>query len=215
MPHRDPQTGQFVADSDRFDDYEVVTFSGGLGIQAADLTGGTGFSGGQSLTFDGTEVLDYDEVVDRNEELHLLEAQHALMVFANSTSTADGTVSAAAEISASPSRSAAANVITSTTATDDDPVVGAAFEDDTIDVLGRVLHATGHSPFSDSAGGVGGAGSAGEDSVTVEMPPEPVARFHPRDELFLNGELVIWNIDDSGVHLAVQGQHVYGVSHDM
>jgi hypothetical protein len=44
--------------------------------------------------------------------------------------------------------------------------------------------------------------------------PGPLAEFHPRDELFLNGEFLAWNIDDAGVHAEVTFQHVYGVVED-
>lgn len=212
MPHRDPETGRFIStDGDEFNDIEQVTFTAGVGIGAGSLAGGTGFVGGTQEQFDGLELIDYDEIVDRNEELHLLRASHSLVAYVNSTETADGTIGVAAEVSAAPSLSAAANIVTATNVVDS-PVTGAAFEDDTIDVIGRVLQAVGHAPFSDGTTGVGGAGSAGEDREVVEGIPDPIARFHPRDELFLNGEFVAWNIDDAGIHLSFQGQHVYGVA---
>jgi hypothetical protein len=46
------------------------------------------------------------------------------------------------------------------------------------------------------------------------MFPAEFGRFHPRDELFINGEFRAWNIDDAGIHAAVAGQHVYGVISD-
>lgn len=217
-PHmpRDPETGQFQSmDEAAFDDVEVATFEAYVGVQASDLTGGTGFNGGDDAVFEGVELIDYDDLVDRNEELHLLEAQHAINVYANSTETADGTVRAAVEISASPSRTVAAlgpsSAIADSTGGARSASVGT---DDSIDLIGRYLQAIGQAPFSDSTTGVGGGGSAGEDRVTVEAPPGPVARFHPRDELFLNGAFDAWNIDDAGIHVDVYGQHVYGVVED-
>lgn len=207
---RDPETGQFVSTPD-FDDIEQITFDVGVGIQAADLAGGTGF-GGSEQTFEGVQLLDYDEVVDRNESLHLLEARHELDVWANSTETADGTVGASVEVSASPARAVADMSLSTNTLIG--PVVGQSDFDDTIDLIGNPLRAVGHAPFSDSASGVGGAGTAGADSLSIEGLPEQIARFHPRDELFLNGSIATWNIDDAGVHLNLTGQHIYGVVTD-
>lgn len=208
---RDPETGQFVAaDGQAFDDVEVHNFNVGVGIPAADLAGNTTFSG-ESVGYEGVEVIDYDDIVDRNEMLRLLWAQHVLTVFANSTETADGTVVASVELSSSPSRSVAANVITDTDDIDGGPVQGRADSDDTLDVVGRALLGMAGAPFSDSATGVGGAGTEGKDSVVVTDIPERIALFHPRDELFMNGTFRTWNIDDAGVHASVHGQHVYGV----
>lgn len=207
MPRRDPETGQFVSGA-QFNDYEVATFDARIGIEAANNGGGTGFTG-EFTGFEGVELLDYDELVDRNEVLHLLEAHHVVAVYANSTETEDGTVRFLGEVSASPARQSVGNLASNV---QDGDVVGGISTDDSIDILGRPLTAVGHAPFSDSASGVGGGGSAGEDRVEVVHPPGPVARFHPRDELFLNGVFNTWNIDDSGIHAEVVGQHTYGVA---
>ena len=216
MAARDPETGQFVSGGTaQYNDIEVVTFGAETGVKAADLDG-TSTYGGEANTFEGLEIVDYDDIVDRNEELVLLGAHHRLSVFANSTATADGTVSASVEVSASPS-------ITDPTATvvnaesesfDDSDVVGQGQSDDTIDVLGRPLVATAGAPFTDGANGASGSGSSGEDAVHVSMAPMEFGRFHPRDELFINGKFRSWNIDDQGIHLNVTGQHVYGVLPD-
>lgn len=213
MVHRDPQTGQFVEDSEVYDDIEVVSFEANAGVEASNLGGATSFDGAND-NFEGIEVIDYDDVVDRNEELHLLTAMHRLTVFANSTETADGTVACGVEVSASPSRTGFAQVGANVASVGNDDAVGAGFNDDTIDIIGRVLTGVGGAPFSDSATGVGGGGSAGEDQVTLENPPAEMARFHPRDELFVNGQFRVWNIDDAGVHMDLQGQHIYGVVTD-
>lgn len=218
MPHRDPDTGQFVpSESEQFDDIEVVSFSANIGITADDLSGGTGFGGGDSADFEGVQVIDYDEVVDRNEELHLLEASHRLTVYANSTETADGNVAGAVEISASPSRSQVVVRAVSPTQTEElEPgdAVGGSESDDSIDIVGRPLSTVGHAPFSDGASGTGGGGSSGRDSYDGDTFPAEYGRFHPRDELFVNGELVAWNVDDAGVHASISGQHIYGVMSD-
>lgn len=205
-----------MAEDDHFDDIEVVSVSGNVGIEASNLTGATGFNPSDRDTFEGVELLDYDEIVDRNEELVLLSAFHSIVVYVNSTSTADGTVACAVEVSADPaasgvtSRAAGPN----TSSINGTNAVGNTESDDSIDIIGRVLHATGHAPFSDGATGVGGAGSAGEDEYSMDIIPGEFARFHPRDELFMNGRFVAWNISDAGVHVSLSGQHVYGVVTD-
>jgi len=218
MPHRDPDTGQFLPHgAERYEDIEVASWGVNLGVQASDLSGSTGFAGGDIDEFEGVQALDYDEFVDRNEELVLLQAQHSLTVYANSTETADGTVAAAVEISADPSLSDPTNLvagISTNASVPPDSVVSArtsAGDDDSIDIIGRPLYAVGTGAFSDGSSGAGGGGSAGRDSVESDMFPAEFGRFHPRDELFVNGEFRVWNVDDAGVHLAVTGQHVYGV----
>lgn len=207
--------GQFVSvDEDMFSDIEVATFASNAGVTASDLDGETSF-GGEAQVFEGIEVIDYDEIVDRNEELVLLAAMHSLVVYANSTETADGTVAAGVEVSADPSLTPATSRVVDTRNNDlppgDSQVTGTGSTDDSIDLIGRPLSAVGHAPFSDGASGVGGGGSAGEDSISLSMAPAEFGRFHPRDELFVNGEIRAWNIDDAGVHANVSGQHVYGV----
>jgi len=213
---RDPQTGQFVEQSS-FDDIEVATFSANVGVEAADLTGTTGFNGGDRNSFEQVEVVDYDDIVDRNEELVLLSARHRLSSYLNSTETADGTVSVAAEISASPSLTDVTNRAanpSSGNAFGPDNVMGRRESDDSIDVLGRPMVAVAHGPYTDGASGTGGGGSAGEDLVQLDGAPAEFGRFHPRDELFVNGRIVVWNVDDAGAHASISGQHVYGVLSD-
>lgn len=217
MPARDPQTGQYVSGSSGssgYDDIEVVSFSANIGIPAADLDGTAGFAG-EAATFEGLQVLDYDTVVDRNEDLTLLTANHKMSVFSNSTQSEDGAVVAAVEVSADPSLTAVTNFAANASQSDipdSDIVDGQATQDDTIDLLGRPLVAMAGGNFSDTATGVGGAAGEGRDEVYVSMPPAEFGRFHPRDELFLNGKFRVWNVDDAGVHVSITAQHVYGVT---
>lgn len=213
MPRRDPQTGKFVSGGE-YDDVEVVTFSGGVGVEAVDMTGATGFTG-ERFDFEGVELIDYDEVVDRNESLELLEASHRIVVYQNSTATADGTFAAGVGISSSPART---SVEATTTPNSGDDIEGAfvarSYKNDTIDLIGRPLEAVATGPFSDTATGVGGGGAVGTDEVIIGSLPEQIGQFHPRDELFLNGRVRGWNIDDAGVHVGFKGQHIYGVISD-
>lgn len=221
---RDPETGKFVSDPGdggshaQFNDIEVATFQHSIGLDAGSLDGTTGFDGGDGGTFEGLELIDYDELVDRNEELVLLGGSHHLAVYGSSTSTADGTVRGAAEVSASPSRQVvpldASGFVGDQTGGVQRTTPQDAVLDDSIDLIGRMMAAVGFSPFSDGTTGVGGSGGAGEDTVELGPMPAEMARFHPRDELFLNGALDTWNIADASVHLDVKGQHVYGVIED-
>jgi hypothetical protein len=215
MPHRDPDTGQFLPhDSVEFDDIEVATFSATVGVEASDLDGSTGFGGGTADRFEAVEVVDYDDLVDRNEELRLLSAQHRIDSYINSTQTADGTVAVAVEVSAAPSLTGVTSRLADpNTGTEfaPDNAVGTARTDDTIDIVGRPLVATAHGPFSDGSSGAGGGGSAGDDDYQSDMFPAEFGAWHPRDELFVNGEFVVWNVSDAGVHVEIVGQHVYGV----
>lgn len=210
MVTRDPSTGRFVA-GDEFDDVEVVTFTGSAGIEAANNDGTTSFTG-EFSNFEGIQLVDYDNVVDRNEDLQLLYAAHRLAAYPNSTETEDGTLVVSAEVSGSPSRGSATTLIS--TSTVDDPVVGSGQSGDSIDIIGRPLLAMAGAPFSDTTTGVGGAGSGGHDQYESDVFPAEMGQFHPRDELFLNGQIRTFHIDDAGVHLTVQGQHVYGVRSD-
>lgn len=211
MPRRDPKTGKFVA-GDEYDDVEVVSFSGSVGVQAADLNGGTGFSG-ETNSFDGVKLVDYDDLVDRNEELQLVQGSHLVTVYQNSTSTADGTVAAGVGISASPTRKSV-EAATASADSHEGSIVARFYTDDSIDLIGRPMEAVSYAPFSDGATGVGGAGGIGRDEVEIHDQPGELGRFHPRDELFFNGRIKSWNIDDAGVHVSVKGQHVYGVVSD-
>jgi len=218
-PHRDPETGQFLPHSTaQYDDIEMVTFASSVGVEASNLGGGTGFSGGESNNVEGVQLIDYDDIVDRNESLDLIYAEHRLTAFPNSTETADGTVAVNVECSASPSASTPVLEVfprTDSIAPSSSDAVGRARDDDSIDIVGRIMSVVGHAPFSDGSSGVGGGGSAGEDVVEIDGGlPSEAGRFHPRDELFLNGRLVTWNIDDGGVHANLSGQHVYGVVSD-
>lgn len=212
MPHRDPETGQFLSHDESFDDIEVATFGTTTGTPAQGLGGATAYTGGETNVFEGTKILDFDQLVDRNEELVLLSAHHALVAQINSTETADGSVRAAIEISSDPALTDATRFSGKQTNSDQDGAFsGDEGFDDSIDIIGRPLIAQGTGPFSDGSTGVGGGGSAGEDSVEIRAAPAEFGRFHPRDELFVNGVTEVDNVDDAGIHLQITGQHVYGV----
>lgn len=216
MSVRDPQTGQFVsAEEAGFDDWELQSFRGAVGIEAANLTGGTGFAGGDNNAFEGLPLVDFDNVLDRDEIAHLVRAVHRVVVYINSTETADGTFATAVEVSSSPSQSQAATLGTESAdsiGNDDFVGIDALRGSDSMDIIGPVLQAVATAPFSDGATGVGGGGAAGDATVVLEGFPDVVGQFHPRDELFFNGGSTAWNIDDAAVHIQINGQHLYGIT---
>lgn len=216
MAARDPETGQFVAGGamDKYSDFEVFTATAHMDIDAADIDGTTSSEYPDGQNFEGFQLVDYDELVDRNEVLDLLRAQHALTVYGNSTGTEDGSIRGLVEISSAPTLQAMdALEPTGTKPIDDSDfnVNYRLYDTDSIDILGRVLIGHAGQPFSDTATGVGGAGSTGEDSYELTGFPEVIGRFHPRDELFINGALEASNIADAGIHIDVSVQHLYGV----
>ena len=220
MPHNLPPgvrhgpDGEFVSvDEMQIDDIEVVSFSTTVGIPASALSGSAAFIGGDSESFTGVLLIDYDDVVDRNEELVMLSAQHRAVASINSTETADGSLRGAVEIAAQPVRS---QVAFRSAAQSDADIDGSTFDgesatDDSIDIIGRPLSVAATAPFSDSSSGVGGGGAVNGDSVEISMAPAEFGRWHPRDELYANGYVEVDNVDDSGVHMQVSGQHVYAV----
>lgn len=200
-----------------FDDIEVVNFLAEIRIDASDVTDDNTISGDTEDFEDGDPVVDYDEVVDRNEELRLLEAQHRMVAFVNggedaTPSTQYGVVAVAAEVSASPARSDIARTGTQPGGTTfSGNAIGRFFTDDTIDIIGRPLAAKTGQDFSDTTNGAGGAAGGADDAYVTTMFPGEYGRFHPRDELFVNGQIRMWNMDVAGVGVDVRGQHVYGV----
>ena len=219
MPARDPETGQYVAGGTLADytDFEVHTSTSHMDIDAADVDGTTSAEYPDGQDFEGFQIIDFDELVDRNEVLDLLRAQHALTVYGNSTGTEDGSIRGAVEVSSSPTLQAVDDLAPTAQKAIDDSDFNVNFRlysTDSIDIVGRPLIGHAGQPFSDTATGVGGSGSTGEDSYTLSGFPEVIARFHPRDELFLNGVLEASNVADAGIHLDVSIQHLYGVRSD-
>lgn len=214
MPHRDPETGKFVAGSGTDSgEIEMVSDQRHISISANSLDGSTGQFGGEETLFEGLQLYDLDEILDRDESARLVYASHEVEVYVNSTSTSDGTFRFSGEFSASPARQVIRSVDALQTVDDIDGAtnevdVNAADPDDTQDLLGPGLTATGFAPFSDGATGVGGAAGAGTAGWEGQ-PGNP--QFHPRDEVFLNGCLTAWNIADAAVHVDVDYQHIYVV----
>lgn len=215
MVHRDPKTGQFVADGQSFDDIETMTFSHHFRMEAADLDGTAGGTMPQGEAFQGYQIIDLDELLDRHERAELISADHHMALMAPSTRTADGTVAASIEVSASPTQQIAGNMgpTGDNIGGDDYPLYGDGGTVDTMDLVGRPLHAITGGPFSDGASGVGGSNTGATDEVKVDDLPGGY-EVDGRDELYLNGGMEVSNIADGAVVCKVTGQHHYGVLHD-
>lgn len=218
MPHRDPKTGKFVSgDRDDFDRIEQLHAVDTLSVPAADLDGATGQNFGEESRYEGEELYDFEEVLDRDEVGVMLWQAQQIVVYGLSTSTADGTVRGAVELSFSPSESFQFNT-GGTTDLDDQTGTGFAIESgeqffsDTGDVIGRHLQAVGYSPFSDGATGVGGSGGAGIDSWEGPILVDPVV--DDRDSLFHNGVIEAQNVADASVHMDLAVWTVLGAMED-
>lgn len=219
-PHRDPETGKFTS-SQTFEDIEVVTGAEIVGIDSLATDGDFGDDFPESATFEGLQLIDYDEIVDRNEALHLLEAHHHLDVYLREDTSPSGTymMRAHAEVSASPARQVAidaanAGDVEADTTGLEVSEFGSTF-DDSIDLIGRALSAaaTGgpiQGTFDADSGGGQSSGTPGSDTVDLDSLPAPIAEFHPRDELFLNGVLESSNADVA-MYMELNYQHLYGV----
>lgn len=219
MP-RDPDTGEFISEDDleSFERIEEVNEQVHLSVPASGVGGQTDQGFGQEGTFEGLLYFNLEDILDRDEIAVLLWAEHRLWLTSPSTQTADGTVSALMELSASPEASAIA----------DDPLTAGDLADiadtggdftvehdstsaDTgADTVGRPLNAIAHSPFSEGAG-AGGGGTPGDDEWVGQPYAEPV--FDIRDDLFVNGYMEHNNISDASLYARITSRHVWGVQH--
>lgn len=224
VPHRDPQTGKFVKDSDHdFDEIEEFRVIEHLSIPASTLDGSTGERGGQQVNFEGVLQYDLEEVIDRHQVAVLLWAHHRMNLYFNATATTDGTATASVEWSISPARKAARVVGDATQAVDDtespsgittvnrDQQRGLS---ESQDMIGPVLQASAVNSWFDVAVDTnhGGAGDQGETEWEGGVFADPV--LDDRDSFYWNGSIDVWNTADQAVHLDVSSWHVYGVMDD-
>lgn len=177
-------------------------------IAAADLDGETGQGGGQ-----------YDFQADLVswglaggmragvEVAEILLVESRLDAWINSTETEDGTLQVVAEVgtdgdSRMVERGDTNIQTTDILASNIDRVDGTGtFDAD----LWSVLSAVAHAPFSDSATGVGGAGTAGHDEHVVDYRGwggGPIVDGDD-DDVFNHVGFRTWNVDDSAVHAQV------------
>lgn len=226
MPHRDPETGQFVADAvSKFDHLEMATWSLPLSVPAADLDGTTQQFYGENALMEGQLVVDWDDVFDRHAVGRIIRAMHRVWLQPTGTQTADSAAFGIFEISSSPALQAvtdAPNATLDGADFSDGPGAAGDFDiqvspdatvfDDTIDLLGRPLNVAAQGPFTDGTNGPGGAGSAGEDDLMWDPISYDIDR---RDELFVNAIMGAQNISDGPIGAYLVGQYVVGVDREV
>lgn len=219
MPKRDPNTGQYVS-SDAvsgeitFDDLDLQQVSLKGTESAAHNDGTTGQFGGQSQLYTNLETFEPAGGLSRGEVAMLVYSDWTTTAYVNSTATADGTYRVLSEVSADPARtivtgidsagggyeSFAADSGTSSldvhrvTATDPDVLA--------------VMQTVAHSPITDGAAGVGGAGQSTSDSVDrhylEEVGSGPTYDRH--NDLQVHAGTTQWNVADNATHFDISGE---------
>lgn len=219
MPHRDPQTGQFV-DGEKHcaDRTEEVRFNQNITVTAAATGGGVGPAFGQEGHFEGVNLYDLGEIIERDELAYMTGAYHRMIAYTTSTSTEDGTVRGAVEVSTSPERTSMIDGVDVGTAIEDFDGDFASIErdfvsaDTDVDTVGPTLVAVGYSPFYNASNGAGGDGTAGTDEW--EGVPSAEGNMDARDDFYLNGTIEASNVDDAAIHVDIVGWHQWGVEED-
>lgn len=219
IPHRDPETGQFVsgggslADILHRSDIEVATFEASLTIPSTQ----TGVTADDFI--EGQEVYQLDEILDRGERGVMLAASHVFNVglvdLDNTAPTEVGRVYALAEVSTAGVIQVGTDPTTqgqpSTEIAGRDGNFDAASNprfDDSLDLIGRPLTVEMWQGFRDAVDQAGGGANNQQDRWDG-VPADPV--FHPRDEVEYNTRVGLDNVHDPGVIMRVNGQHVYRV----
>lgn len=221
MPHRDPETGQFVDDEggNYADRTEEVRFAQNVTVPANQVGGQTGEQLGQEGHFDGVDLYDLGEVVERDELAYLDKAYHRVVAYVSSTSTEDGTIRAAVGVSTDPEMPDGVDGV-GAAGTLSDVEGDYSFmsydqnnpADTDISTVGPTLLAVGFSPFSSNSSGVGGAGTAGTDEW--EGSPSAEGRMDARDDFYFNGTIEQSNVDDAALHVDIVGWHQWAVEED-
>lgn len=207
MPHRDPNTGQFTADAPfTYNDLEILRWDQEFSVSAADLTGATAESYGNSFSLDGYKLRDMENIVDRDELATLVMQEVRIAVPPFGSQTADGLARGVLELSTSPVQQAidfTGDYVDTSQAQIAESTAGGRVSD-SHDIIGRPLVAMAGSVFSDGATGVGGAGPASTDEHSAVWGlAGPV--LDARDDLFFNLEIEAQNIADSAAKLETQG----------
>lgn len=211
MPHRADAVDQTIGapDVDRELDWrDDVLYAGAnmaFSVPASDLGGGTGQHLGGTGTFEGVEIFSLSSELDRGEAAIIGLAQAALTVYAPVTSTEDGTVRGAVEISNEPDR-AALQVSTGST---DISSSGGDFNveenhNEVLDseIIGRPLDAVYDTSFFDAGSEFASGGAAPIDDWQIEYGVHgPGLDFS--DELFVNGFMQQSKVDDHSIHMDV------------
>lgn len=232
MPHRDPETGQFVTSIDRrgFDQIETLRGYVAGNIEDGAFSDSSDGDFGEGAVVEGQTMVDFGEILDRNEVGHILEAHHWMTAYIKNPSeqTDLGVLRAVAEFSASPALQVGF-ALDEANLTEGEPETPPGSADtvldvdwllntteDTQDVIGRPLMVVNQSAvrFVDLTNGVGVGQSASfnSDSWSGTVPDFEV---DDRDEVYLNAVLEgdgIELVPDKSNWLEAQVYYVVGVS---
>lgn len=215
MPHRDPETGQFVSGAGRptsYRDYEFKHVRSHYDVDAGDLPGAFPIEEEAIRTVDLDDCLHRDELAD----LVLLNI-HALQASIPGTSSAESSLEARWELSLDHS----SEMVLETdqdTGTDggDSGVIDTAFaEADNPDIL-FFGEWSAEGSFADSAGGLGGGPDAPLIQSQIDFPATFGAcpRLDDRDEVvesFRFNDQGSADISDSLIQLSVAYTLVFAV----
>lgn len=194
-----------------YDDFERAYSWHSFSVPASAVDGTTGQDGGQSFDAEGNaDIIQLD--VDRGEVAELVSLLVYLQVYSNSTTTADGTVLGGLEVSTFEDARVVQNFGNASSS------LGGSIDSRKSNVIKRpgiveVVTAVGHSPFSDGATGVGGAGSTGEATVRKQFRDMYGSgpTFDAGSELNLHPGFIQWNIADAAIHMDATIEVVYDI----
>lgn len=215
MVHRDPESGQFVADRhDQYDRIEEVATNFRMRGIAADLVGTTNNAWGEEATFDGEFVYDVDEVLGRDELGVMIWAEHYVSHTVTATQTADSTALWQLEIGTHETRAVAESAEAGDYSDVGNP--GGDFNAEIkidnvstdIDLIGPILTSMAQPSFAEGAGAGGGGTPALLEWVGA---PAHDPTFDARDDIQANGVVRIQNVSDATWHGECTLRHVYGV----
>lgn len=211
MPHRDPETGQFVSGDkpSGFDRWDSV--HGGLvwNIPAADANGST--QNEQVSTAESTIVDDFDDLLDQDETFHMAVMYLSVEMHMTTTATAEG--SGVCGYAVTTRNFNPVPLLTRPTALDNLPAIDfsdgivdgakATREDDDILVTGTI---SAEPSWNDTVQTVSGGSSPYRESRTIAPLRDQgrYIKFDDDDELYIQGELGIENVSDHGTTVSWQ-----------
>lgn len=222
-PHRDPETGQFVAgDGTHHDwtDVHDVQWNAAMSIDAADLDGG--FQAFRMSKDDALEVIDFNSRpgLDRNEHFEVIESHMTAYAGAPTTASAEGHLTWTMQFGEERNNTANQGPGFYSSAAINETVDGG------LDINGpgvvdnygswHTLSGYAEGSFADSTNGLGGGSDHDNVDSQVnfyEIGNETGPTYDMNDELYLKGEINTDGIADHGVMVVVRGQF-WGLIHD-
>lgn len=217
MPHRDPDTGRFVAASvEDVPWHETRAVEGNVSVEipAADLSGGTTIH--EALTDDDIEWADFDQVVDADEifELRLLQATVAFSIHTTATGQSFATAGYAI-----------AENLQDRSALQSPPFWNTTSEVDNYDIItdnrsaSEILYAGKVNAVAqtlDSTNSLASGPGLGYDSFQIAYPDMDMQGpiYDADDSLFAPVRFHTDAVSDMAVEINVTG-HVRGVVHEL